>query len=82
MTMTIDAKVLTALEDSDLWKAHGKPRSARGYFGVRADELAQHLKLSENSVAESLSRMAALGKVMNIVGTAEDKTPRYYFVYS
>ena len=82
MTVTIDVKVLKALENHDLWEAQGRAKSARGHFAVRADELAQHLKLSQDAVTESLSRLAALGKVMNIGGTANDKNPRYHFVYS
>lgn len=49
---------------------------------MRADELAQHLKMNEDTVAESLSRLAAVGKVMNIGGTSADSTPRYHFVHS
>lgn len=82
MTTGIDEKVLSALEDATLWKASGRPLSARGHFAVRADELAHQLKLSPNAVAESLSRLAAVGKVMNIGGTFEDGTPRYHFVHS
>jgi hypothetical protein len=82
MTTAIDATVLNALENRDLWNTHGRPVSRNGYFGVRANELARHLKMNENVVAESLSRLAAVGKVMNIGGTSEDATPRYHFVYS
>jgi len=82
MTTAIDATVLNALENRDLWNTHGRPVSSRGYFAVRADELARHLKMNQDAVAESLSRLAALGKVMNIGGTAENATPRYHFVHS
>ena len=82
MSMGIDEKVLSALEDTNLWKPHQRrPASARGYFAIRADELAHQLKLEPDAVAESLSRLAALGKVINIGGTLEDETPRYHFVH-
>lgn len=82
MTSAIDATVLKALENRDLWNTHGRPISIRGYFALRADELARHLKMNQDAVAESLCRLAALGKVTNIGGTAEDATPRYHFVHS
>ena len=83
MTTTIvDMRVLHALANHDLWKAQGRPKSARGYFAVRADELARHLQLSQDAVGESLSRLVALGKVLNICGTSEDAMPRYHFVHS
>lgn len=78
---SIDIRVLNALENHDLWKAQARPTSARGYFAVRANEVALHLKLDEDAVAESLSRLAASGKVLNIGGTMKDRTPRYHFVH-
>ncbi|QNI33078.1 hypothetical protein H7849_03620 [Alloacidobacterium dinghuense] len=82
MTTAIDATVLAALENRNVWSTEGRAVSRRGFFAVRADELARHLKMNRDAVAESLSRLAATGKVMNIGGTAEDPSPRYHFVYS
>jgi len=67
--------VLRALTDRELPEAQRREKSARGHFTVRADELEQHPKLSQDAVAESLGRLAAVDKGMNIGELPMTKSP-------
>ena len=75
----LDSKVLNALADQSLWKGP-RPMTGAGILAVRSAEIAQHLKMDNNLVADSLERLADQGRASNQGGTLDNPSPYWLFV--
>lgn len=74
----VDARVILALQDHELW-SHPRPFTGAGDPGVRSAEIAEALSLDTDVVIESLERLAARGRVRNAGGTLSNPAP-YWFI--
>jgi hypothetical protein len=74
-----DIRVLGAIADQSLWKG-ARGMTGAGIFAVRAAEIAQHLNLDLDHVADSLERLYLKGKVSKVTGTLDDPSPIWLFV--
>jgi hypothetical protein len=73
----IDSRVMKALEDTALWPGP-RPMTGGGDVAVRADELARALSFKDETIFDSLERLEARGRVVNIGGSLADSTSRWH----
>jgi hypothetical protein len=76
----IDAQILQSLQNRDLWKGP-RPVTGSGDFAVRTAELADALKLENDTVADSLERLKWRGKVRNAGGTLDNPSPYWHILH-
>lgn len=74
-----DDFVLEALSTSRDWAGPGHPMTGAGIVGVRADEVAEHLKMKLPRVDSSLRRLRAKRKVIRNRGTLDNPAPYWLF---
>jgi len=75
----IDSRVIEALGDFDLWKGP-RPMTGAGILAVKSDEIAEHLRLSQDDVADSLERLEARGRATHSGGSLNDPAPWWFVV--
>jgi hypothetical protein len=76
----IDARIILALQDHDLWS---RPRvlTGGGNVGVRSTEIAEALSLDSEVVIDSLERLEARGRVRSASGTMDNPAPYWFFLH-
>jgi hypothetical protein len=74
---SVDSRVMNALETPELWKGP-RPMTGAGDRAVRRDELADELSLDEETITESLERLEARRRIVNVGGHLADPTPRWH----
>lgn len=77
--VSVDKEVLQALANTDLWKGP-RPMTGGGVPAVRAAEIATHLRLQVDLVADSLERLENDGKVREHGGTLDNPAPYWTIV--
>jgi type II secretory pathway component PulF len=70
----IDAKVLEALESAHSW-SESKLMTGSGIIYVRSLELAQHLSMDKEAVADCLERLESRARVERGDGSMSDPSP-------
>lgn len=76
----IDALVHQSLQNREFWKGP-RPITGSGDFAVRTTELAEALKLENDTVADSLERLEWQGKVRNSGGTLDNPSPYWHILH-
>jgi predicted Rossmann fold nucleotide-binding protein DprA/Smf involved in DNA uptake len=71
-----DRLVIQALEDRAQWTGP-RPMTTNGDLCVRADELADALSIDVEAIFDSLKRLEARGRVMDVGGHLADSTSRW-----
>jgi hypothetical protein len=74
----LDSRVLEALVNHG-WTGN-RPFTGAGGVGVRAIEMAEHLAVDRDEVADSFERLEALGKSRKGDGTLSDPAPYWFAV--
>jgi len=74
----LDSNVVEALRDRTIWKG---PRvsTGAGIWGVKSDEMAEHLEIDQDSVADSFERLEGRGRVTRSKGSMDDPAPWWFF---
>ena len=75
----IDIRVLEAMGDAALWKGP-RPMTGAGIIPVKSDEMADHLKLDRDVIADSFERLEAHGKAKRSKGSLNDPTPWWLII--
>jgi hypothetical protein len=76
----VDSRVLEALGNFGLWRKGPRARTGAGIPGVKSDELAELLQLSQDAIADSLERLEAVGKAKRSSGSLDDPAPWWFIV--
>jgi hypothetical protein len=68
-----------ALQNRALWKGP-RAQTGAGMWGVKSDEMATHLRLDQDAVADGFERLEARGRVTRGNGAMNDPAPWWFIL--